>query len=92
MVLARDRDDLARHIRGVVRGQKDDDIGHLPGLGPPAEELVVPQLIEGVVGHDPVEKRVESQAGRDRVHPHPGLRPLDGGGPGEAMTPALAAA
>ena len=35
----RDGDDLAGHVGGVVAGQEDDDVGHLPGLGPPAEEL-----------------------------------------------------
>lgn len=36
-MLAADRDDFARHVRGVAAGQEDDDIGDLPWFGVPAE-------------------------------------------------------
>ncbi len=48
-----------------------------------------PELLEGLVGHDPVEEGVERQGGRDGVHPDPGLGPLGGGSPGEGHHPGL---
>ena len=38
-MLAADRDDLTRHVRGEVAGQEDDDVRDLPRLGGTANVL-----------------------------------------------------
>src|SRR5665811_2502647 len=66
-VLATDRHHLTGHERGVVTGQKHDDVGHLPHLGPSPEDLLFGELGQLLVRYHLVEERVDSQARRDRV-------------------------
>ena len=77
-MLAAHRDHLAGHEGGVLAGQEDDDVGHLPGLGPPAEDLPPAELLQLLVGHHLVEEGVEGQARRDRVDPDAVGGRLDG--------------
>ena len=91
-VLAAHRHHLAGHEGGVLTGQEDDDVGHLPHLGAPPEHLTPAQLGQLLVGHDLVEERVDGQAGDTAL-----MRMLWGAASTalhrvSAITPALAAA
>ena len=44
------RDGFARHIRRIVAGEKDDDVGDFPNLGGAAEGLFRDQLFEEAIG------------------------------------------
>jgi hypothetical protein len=82
-VLGADRDDLAGHVAGVVAGQEDHHVGHLPGLGGPAERLPAGQLGEQVLAGHLGQERVDGQAGRDRVDPDAVRGDVQRGAPGE---------
>jgi hypothetical protein len=82
-VLGADRYHLAGHIAGVVAGQEDDHVGHLPGLGGPAERLPAGQLGEQVLAGHLGQERVDGQAGGDRVDPDAVGGDVQRGAPGE---------
>ena len=82
-MLGADRDDFAGHVAGVVAGQEDDDVGHLPGLRGAAERFGGGELGQQVLAGHLGQERVDGQAGRDRVDPDAVGGDVQRGAPGE---------